>query len=307
MPGGGKAHWVRAGDGTRLRAAIWPGSGRGTAILMPGRTEYIEKYGPMIGRIQALGLGVVVIDWRGQGLADRPIPERSIGYVADFAEYQDDLASVLAHPAVAALPGPRVVMAHSMGGCIALRALVEGLDVAAAVFSAPMFGIKLPDPVAPLLRWVMRRMGEGAFRTWYAPSSRARTCVTVAKLESNTLTSDKAEFERILSQARAAPELTLGGPSLGWFAAAEREMRALAKAPPPALPILTFLGLAERIVEPDAIRVQSSRQPDAKLVELAGARHEIWMERADVQELVWAETADFLERVLEQGRATGNL
>ncbi|MEO0682144.1 MAG: hypothetical protein AAF192_17200, partial [Pseudomonadota bacterium] len=31
-------------DGLRLRAAAWRGAGRGTALLLTGRTEYIEKY-----------------------------------------------------------------------------------------------------------------------------------------------------------------------------------------------------------------------------------------------------------------------
>jgi len=44
---------------------------KGTVLLFPGRTEYIEKYGPAAADFLARGFATVVIDWRGQGLADR--------------------------------------------------------------------------------------------------------------------------------------------------------------------------------------------------------------------------------------------
>ena len=42
-----------------------------------------------------------------------------------------------------ALPRPWRLLAHSMGGTIGLRALTRGVPVAAAVFSAPMWGIRV--------------------------------------------------------------------------------------------------------------------------------------------------------------------
>jgi uncharacterized membrane protein YbhN (UPF0104 family) len=41
-----------------------------------------------------LTLGLT-IDWRGQGLADRMLPDRRIGHVGKFSDYQTDLAAVL--------------------------------------------------------------------------------------------------------------------------------------------------------------------------------------------------------------------
>ena len=37
---------------------------------------------------------------------------------------------------------PLHLLAHSMGGCIGLRAVIEGMPVAACVFTGPMWGIK---------------------------------------------------------------------------------------------------------------------------------------------------------------------
>ncbi|WP_201281485.1 hypothetical protein, partial [Staphylococcus aureus] len=46
IPAGGEAHWLRAYDELRLRAAYFPptGAARGSVVLSPGRTEPIEKY-----------------------------------------------------------------------------------------------------------------------------------------------------------------------------------------------------------------------------------------------------------------------
>ena len=44
-PAGGHALWVNTSDGVRIRIGLWPAGEKGTVLLLPGRTEYIEKYG----------------------------------------------------------------------------------------------------------------------------------------------------------------------------------------------------------------------------------------------------------------------
>ncbi|MBA3324054.1 MAG: alpha/beta hydrolase, partial [Rhodobacteraceae bacterium] len=106
-PDGGRPLWLDTQDGLRLRAAVWSEGARGTAIVLPGRTEYVEKYGRVVRRLTERGLAVAVIDWRGQGLSDRHPSAPRLGHVEDFRHYQHDVAALLAHPEVAALPGPR--------------------------------------------------------------------------------------------------------------------------------------------------------------------------------------------------------
>ncbi|MEO1687271.1 MAG: alpha/beta hydrolase, partial [Pseudomonadota bacterium] len=72
-------------------------------------------------------------------------------------------------------------------------------------------------------------------------------------------------------------ELTLGSPSLGWLDAAFREMRALQGAGPLPIPSLLLLGEEEAVVSPAAIEARAD-DPGARLVRLAGARHEPLME-----------------------------
>ncbi|MEL7258902.1 MAG: alpha/beta hydrolase, partial [Pseudomonadota bacterium] len=83
-PEGGVAYWITATDGVRLRLGVWPGNSEGisgTVFLFPGRTEYVEKYGKTSIDLSRAGLHVAVIDWRGQGLADRVASDPILGHV----------------------------------------------------------------------------------------------------------------------------------------------------------------------------------------------------------------------------------
>ncbi|RMF33510.1 MAG: alpha/beta hydrolase [Alphaproteobacteria bacterium] len=295
-PPGTAAHFADAGA-ARIRFACTQPGKRGIALILPGRTEYAEKYGEVMSRLAGMGFGCVVIDWRGQGLSTRPPQGTGLGHVGDFAEYQLDLAAVLVHPAVQAMPGPRVMFAHSMGGCIGWRALDSGLAVRAAVFSAPMWGLTLPLPLrllGPLMARAACALGLGAR---HAPGDGPGFYVLEQPFDGNLLTGDPERYGWMQAHLRSRPELGLGGPSFAWARAAFAEMAALARTRPPALPVLGFLGGQEGIVSPAAIRARFARLTDARLVELAAARHEIWMERPAIREEVWRETEGFLESV----------
>ena len=44
-PIGATGHWVKTQDGIRIRIGVWNTGTKGTVLIFPGRTEYIEKYG----------------------------------------------------------------------------------------------------------------------------------------------------------------------------------------------------------------------------------------------------------------------
>ncbi|MCC5971100.1 MAG: alpha/beta hydrolase [Pararhodobacter sp.] len=289
-PEGGRAFWLRATDGVRLRAAYWPGS-RGTVLVLPGRTEYIEKYALVITDLAQAGWGALVIDWRGQGLSDRLSGDAALGHVARFSDYQLDLAALRRAAEALSAPAPMPVLAHSMGGCIALRALVDGLQAPAAAFSAPMWGLPL-DRLMRLGIRTMALMTRPLGRdTAYLPTTGPVYGLPSMVFDDNPLTRDRAQFERMQGQIRAHSELVLGGPSLRWGGAALAEMAALARLPTPDLPALIGLGGNERIVCPAAIRAQAARWSQAELVDYPGAEHELMMEVPITRD-------DFLSRTL---------
>ncbi len=286
-PPGGQAVWLTAEDGVRLRMAWWPGGSKGTVLLFPGRTEPVEKYGRAAADLARRGYATAVIDWRGQGLSDRLLPQKMMGHVARFADYQRDVRAMLAALDRLGLPGPRFLLAHSMGGGIGLRSLIEGLDVRAAAMTGPMWGI----PTKPALRPVVWALMAGAMtigqRPRFAPGSGAVNYLAIAPFEGNVLTNDREMYVWMQAMLRARPELGLGGPTLNWAREAFLECRALRAHPSPAVPMLTFLGSDETVVDPLAIRQRMARWPGGRLEVVSAAQHEVMMENATIRARVF--------------------
>lgn len=286
-PERGFARWLKAADGVRLRAVFWPLAGaRGTVLMLPGRTEHAEKYGPTAERLAAAGYAAASVDWRGQGLADRLLPDRRKGHVGRFSDYQHDLTAYAAAARAQGLPGPCFLLAHSMGGCIGLRGLMRGLDVAAAAFSAPMWGLDMPGGRARLFGTLFGLAAGAGLRAAYSPppASGPVCYLETAPFAGNTLTTDPAVWDWMQGQLRRTPEIALAGPTIGWVAEALAETRALAALPSPSVPCITGLGGNERIVSRAAIESRMARWPGGTLLPVPGAEHELLMEAAPMRD-----------------------
>ena len=289
MPAGGRAFWRRAADGTRIRVAVWEAAGAKTVLVFPGRTEFIEKYGEVVSMLIQRGFDVAVVDWRGQGLADRHPNRPEMGWVERFADYQQDVAQVLETVQETGLPAPFAMIGHSMGGAIGLRALLNDLPVQKAIFSGPMWDIL----VAPHLRLVASAISLVAPKIGLGqrlvPSGDPRNYVEYQPFEGNTLTTDPSRYAIMQSHLQEHPEMGLGAPSIHWFAEARRECAKLVAQAPAKHDTLTLLGTREAIVDPDAVRKVMGKWPNGKLVMVEGGEHEVLMERDDLLDLVWTE------------------
>jgi lysophospholipase len=293
-PEGGRAVWRTCSDGVRIRVATWKKGTKGTVLIFPGRTEFIEKYGPVVHSILERGYSAAVVDWRGQGLADRIAKNPQLGHVKHFHDFQMDVDELLNAVQDAGLPTPNTLMAHSMGGTIGLRALHNGLQVQKAVFSAPMWGIY----VAPMLRVPAKLISSIGprigFANRFSPNSSSKNYVQITPFDGNTLTNDADTYNWLTSQLDAHPELGIGGPSINWLHQAFVECAKLRRMPPPAHECLCFLGSREAIVAPRAIIKIMNAWPNGKLVHVDGAQHEVLMEEPHVLKQFWAETDRFL-------------
>jgi lysophospholipase len=129
------------------------------------------------------------------------------------------------------------------------------------------------------------------------PGTRSRPTTLAISFEGNALTSDEATFGWCVEQITAHPELALGGPSMQWTRAALEEMARLYIAPLPNLPVLVFLGSDENVVSAGMIRRQVAQMAQGALMDLPGARHEIFMERAEIRAAVWRRVDEFLAAV----------
>ena len=277
---------------------------RGSLLFMPGRSDFYEKYLETLHYWYGCGWRVTAADWRGQSGSGRLGVDAKTGHVDDFSIWVDDLAAFW-EAWQSSTAGPHVLVAHSMGGHIALRALAERrLEPAATVLAAPMLGL-LPGLGAIPLSWLhrfarfiaawsdpRRAAWEGGERPSWSPINRFER-----------LTHDRDRYEDETWWRGARPELVMGAPSWGWIAAALRSMLLLQS--PGFLetidsPVLILATNADRLVEFGAIE-QAAGRIEGSQFEVFGseARHELLREEDKVRDKVLHLIDLFLDRSVQ--------
>jgi lysophospholipase len=280
-----------AADGSPLRYGIWPTRkkpSRGGILLLNGRKEFLEKYGEVISELNHRCLDVFSMDWRGQGLSARPLPDRMKGHIDSFDTYLADLEHFMEGIVLPACRAPLLLMAHSMGGHLALRYLHRHPPVVErAILVAPMIDIR----IRPLTRILLRKM-VGWHRRWgdrSIPGYKGSQALG-RSFDGNRLTSDPRRFRREQELIRRNPHLAVGGVTWGWMAAAFAsidELEAPGVAESIAAPILLASPADDRIVSCEAQRRICRRLPNGRFLSIPGARHELLMERDELREQFW--------------------
>lgn len=278
-PSDGAAYWIHADDQVRLRIAAWgvEAATKGTVLLFPGRTEYIEKLGRTAEQLAKRGYASFAIDWRGQGLADRLTENPITGHVIRYSDYQKDVAAMLKAANELDLPKPWFLLGHSMGASIGLRALMQGLPVSACAFTAPLWGIPL-SPIQRMMAWPMtwaaQAIGKGHI---FAPGNKPQETqcyVLNVEFQDNRLTNDPDMFQYMINQAKTLPDHQIGAPSMGWVFEALKECRNLSKMPSPDVPCIVFYGDQDVVVDILAIKDRMARWPGGTLELLPNAKHD---------------------------------
>jgi len=283
---GGTVHWIERGP-IRLRAAHWP-SGPRTCLLLHGRTEFMEKYVDTVAALRRRGFAVWSLDWRGQGRSSRLIADPLPNHVGSFQDFDEDLVALLA----LAGPAPVVALGQSMGAHIALRAMAtHPTRFDRAVLVSPMIDFRRPHDL-PL---AMLRVA--AALACAVPGGAARIGPGTTRMpdpnrafDGNPLNTSPDRFAADLVWLQQ-DGLAVGGATWGWLRAAAASVAAMrhpAFARRITAPVLMVLAGEERIVDNAAARRLAARLPDARVVEISGARHELLREHDDHQAQLWA-------------------
>jgi alpha-beta hydrolase superfamily lysophospholipase len=133
---------LTAPDGTRLHTWHWAATGpvRGTVQLVHGLGEHMNRYPHVIAALNAAGWHVAAHDHRGHGASAGPrgdIPHAD-ALLEDLARVSDLVRR--------ALPGPHVLLGHSLGGLVAARFVAEALAPQPADWSRRFDGLVMSSP-----------------------------------------------------------------------------------------------------------------------------------------------------------------
>ncbi len=287
------AGMLKTPDGVSLRFARWqpPAGRRGTVCIFQGRTEWIEKYFETARDLRARGFAVATLDWRGQGLSDRALPERRKGYVRDFAEYDRDLETFMREIVLPDCPPPIFAIGHSTGATVLIRAAHRGhrwFD--RMVLIAPLIALGGIDRSMGASALVVRALRIAGFGTMYVPKGETGV-IDARPFLGNVLTSDPVRYARNAAILDAEPALALGGPTIAWADAAFRAMGELRERSYPARirqPMLIVAGGSDAIVSNAAIEDFASMLRAGSHHVIAGAQHEVLMEQDRYRSQFWA-------------------
>jgi lysophospholipase len=303
-----------AADGHALRRIDWPGAeggagaqSRGSILFLPGRGDNYEKYLETLEQWHRAGWQVTAADWRGQAGSGRLGKDAVTGHIEDFAIWIDDLAH-LWESWVAETPGPHVLAAHSMGGHLVMRALVEGrVDPDAVVLSAPMIGVNGPPLPLPLLHAVARLMcavGDPTRQAWKWSEKPGEMPASRASL----LTHDPDRYADEQWWRDHRPELVMGPASWRWVERAYASSRGLEQAGALeriGVPVLILSTASDKLVSHPANLRAARRLPKGEMVAFGNeAHHEILREVDPVRERAMAAITEFLDRVAPAGSGT---
>ncbi|MCR9174870.1 MAG: alpha/beta fold hydrolase [Alphaproteobacteria bacterium] len=296
---GGEVHWVERPGGVRLRVATFgdPNAGNGWCTVLPGYTEFIEKFLETVQDLRARDYAVMLHDWRGQGLSSRLLKDRHKGHLDSFKTHRDDLLAIWDAFGL----GSRVptIFAHSMGGHVALlaEAARPGL-IGRAVMLAPMMGIAPPGmPVGVARGLTSGFCALGLSETYVFGGAGYET--GGRPFEGNRLTNDRGRYDRFHRLIAANPDLAIGDPTLGWVRAAFRSLAVtdqLGWLERIATPLLMISAGQEKIVSNAALEAASARLQNAESVRVAAARHDLMSETDATRAEIWAAIDRFLDR-----------
>ncbi len=290
-----------AADDWPQRAYAWPSDAaklRGSLLFQSGRADFIEKYLEACDHWHREGWSIEGFDWRGQGGSRRIDAHPDDDGIPDdrssFDPLIDDLVEYV-REWQARTPPPHVIVAHSMGGHVALRACAErGLAPDALVLIAPMLALdtrRLPRWLARLAIAGAVASGRGARAAWTDdvadPARRLR------------LTASRERYEDSQWWKRQMPGLATGAPSWNWLAAAMAGADRIARRGAierVRCPILLLEAGLDQLVDTAAIERSARRLPDAELVRLPDARHEILRDADGPRLAALAAIDDFLAR-----------
>jgi lysophospholipase len=303
LPAGFQWGSFTAADGAVLRWGHLPvPEARAACVLVGGFGEFIEKQFETVRDMAARGVAVWCLDWRGQGRSTRPrrLPTRP--RARNFNRDAEDLAAFVG----AALPAelPRLLVAHSMGGAIALLCLRKHPRLfAAAVLSSPMVGLRTGKVPPGLIRCITGPARAAGLGACFIPGAHKWRADRIPTPERSRISTDADRCRLRHAWFSADPELRLDEATYAWVDSALALVSRISK--PEFLSVIRtpiLLGQAGRevVVSRAAQRRVARLLPNCRFVELVDSKHDPFLERDAIRDY-WLSCLDrfIAERVLQ--------
>lgn len=274
-------------------------------VVSQGRSESLVKYAEFIYELYQNGYTVFSFDHQGQGQSSRLLPNPHIGYVRNFNDYISDMHTLLSKVLEPVLEKhqqqglEKILLCHSMGGAIGTLFVQTYPRVfTKLILSAPMLGIK--TPIGETLTLFIAKTALWFRRLVRLPASYffGQGNYSPYPFDKNRLTNSEVRYRVFREMMVDYPQNQLGGISFDWLVQAIIGMRkARQNAALILIPTLVFQAQQEQIVDNAKMNEFVEDLPNATLLRVADAQHELLFEQDLARTLVLKEILDFIEKV----------
>lgn len=268
-----------------------PENAHTAVVISSGRLESYLKYKEFCFELVKNGYAVYAMDHCGQGLSGRLLSDSQVGHVDSYRRYIKDFQQFVDSVVLPDGHKRRVLIGHSMGSCIAALSLYHHPgQFERAVLLSPMFGIHTrpyPDWLARILIKLTHKLSN--FRChWFGGEPTyfmGKHAYKPVPFEDNELTHSPIRYAWFRELYKRLPQLQLGGPSPQWIDASMRAMAFLQQnAEEIDLPLLLLESGEDKIVSSAPTHRFAEKAPDATVVTISGAKHELLFESDSYRE-----------------------
>tara|TARA_R110002049_G_scaffold244932_1_gene418777 strand:+ start:164 stop:1183 length:1020 start_codon:yes stop_codon:yes gene_type:complete len=256
-------------------------------VILPGRTEAIEKYAEVIYDLDQSELAgqftYFLMDHRGQGSSERMITKKPIdlekGHVDKFKNYTKDVKTFMDKVVAGKNCSDVSLLAHSLGAGIATHFLQKHPEYFdRAVLSSPMLKIQTkPYKYALAKTIVVANIILGRAKKFTIGASGFNP---ERDFDGNTFTSSPERFEMAMNMFDLIPKARLGGVTNNWVNQIMKGTRLIRKRYDMIqIPLVVIHAGFETYSEPSEMIRLCDEAADCERLYLESSKHEVFMDR----------------------------
>lgn len=275
---------------------------KGNIVIIHGHSEFFGKYHEVAYDFYDMGYSVYFLQFRGHGKSMHVSHDPEYIHVKSFLEYVTDIKTFMDDVVLKdGKSGPRILFAHSMGGC------ASGLFLERhpgyfhyGILCSPL--CKLSFPKDPYWRGRIKLFYSGVMG-WEDEAVEGMKRFDEKKIRCIPVNFSAVRYEYQFRQRVEVPEYRAHMTTYSWIRAAYQASNELmAKCSVIQIPLLLLSGTADHMLDRQGHFDFAARTGNTKLVEIENASHDIYSCAPEILEDFWDAIDSFLE---ETGEETG--
>lgn len=249
---------------------------RGTVVFVHGFCEFFGKYHELFWEYFTNGFNVFFVELRGHGLSERKVKNHELVYVESFKEYEEDVIALIQTLAEPKSPArPRILFAHSMGGCVGACLLEDCPSLFdKAVLSSPMLEMRFGnfnDREVKVINDVSKAVGLRK-----TPTPGAKGWTGEEDFEHSSCLS-YARYHYQFHQREENESYRTWDATYAWARAGkEASERSIRNARNVVVPVLLCQAGKDNMVRPDGQNAFAEKALNTKIAAFPESRHEIF-------------------------------